>query len=192
MPRKADAALESRIMDAAYRLWSKKGEQGLTMRAVAKAAKTTTTSMYERFADKEKLLHGMRERTRQALFQALRPSETIEEACRRAFDFISEHGTEYRLLTTDWGVRLAKDGPTPSYDLLKTLLAKRLGGDPEEHGQLALGIVALVHGTALLRPPASDHEKLASEFREACLSACDALVHAAETTAPRSRRSRAN
>ncbi|HZS71016.1 MAG TPA: helix-turn-helix domain-containing protein [Candidatus Acidoferrum sp.] len=179
MPRKADAGLEGRIMDAAYRLWSKKGEQGLTMRAVARAAKTTTTSMYERFADKGKLLNGMRERARRELFEALRPSQSIEEACRRAFDFISEHGAQYRLLTTDWGVRLAKDGPTPSYDLLKALLAKRLGGEPEDHKQLALGLVALVHGTALLRPPASDHEKLAGDFRDACLNACDALVTAA-------------
>ena len=180
MPRKADAGLESRIMEAAYQLWNKKGEHGLTMRAVAKAAKTTTTSLYERFRDKEELLHGMRERARRELFAALKPAKSIEEACRRAFDFISEHGSEYRLLTAEWGVRLAKDAPTPSFDLVKALLAKRLGKEPEQHTRLALGLVALIHGTALLRPPASDHEKLAEEFREACLSACDALVAASE------------
>jgi hypothetical protein len=44
MPRKPDAALENRILDAAYKLWSKRGEDALTMRAVAKAAGTTTIS----------------------------------------------------------------------------------------------------------------------------------------------------
>jgi len=34
MPRKADTALEGRIVDAAYRLWSQEGEAALTMRAV--------------------------------------------------------------------------------------------------------------------------------------------------------------
>jgi len=38
MPRKADARLEGRILDAAYRIWSKRGERALTMRAVAHAS----------------------------------------------------------------------------------------------------------------------------------------------------------
>ena len=38
MPRKADAELENRVLEAAYKLWSKSGVKGLTMRAVAKAA----------------------------------------------------------------------------------------------------------------------------------------------------------
>ena len=42
MPRKADARLEGRILDAAYRIWSERGENALTMRAVARAARTTT------------------------------------------------------------------------------------------------------------------------------------------------------
>ncbi len=42
MPRKPDARLEGRILDAAYRMWSKRGERALTMRAVARASGTTT------------------------------------------------------------------------------------------------------------------------------------------------------
>ena len=36
MSRKPDADLESRILDAAYKLWSKRGEKALTMRGVAR------------------------------------------------------------------------------------------------------------------------------------------------------------
>ncbi len=62
MPRKADAQLEDRILDAAYELWSKRGEKALTMRAVARAAGTTTPTVYKRFEDKRDLLALLRER----------------------------------------------------------------------------------------------------------------------------------
>src|SRR6267378_1571293 len=53
MPRKADALLEGRILDAAYHIWSRRGEPALTMRAVAGASGTTTPTLYERFSNKE-------------------------------------------------------------------------------------------------------------------------------------------
>jgi len=56
--------LESRILDAAYRMWSERGEHALTMRAVASASGTTTPTLYERFSNKDDLLSVLRRRAR--------------------------------------------------------------------------------------------------------------------------------
>ena len=52
MPRHRDARVEGNIINAAYDLLEKGGEQALTMRAVAKRAGTTTPTVYHRFKDK--------------------------------------------------------------------------------------------------------------------------------------------
>ena len=49
MPRHPDPDLEDRILSAAQRLWTRGGEKSLTMRAVARAARTNTPAVYRRF-----------------------------------------------------------------------------------------------------------------------------------------------
>jgi AcrR family transcriptional regulator len=176
MPRKADERLEGRIVDAAYQLWSKGGERSLTMRAVALAAKTTTPTLYERFRDKHGLLTFMRERARNRIFLALKPAKTTFEVCQLGLQFMLEHGNEYLLLTSDWAERLARKAPTPSYELVKTRLASDLGGDPADYSQLALALVALLHGTAIMLLGGDADEKIAREFKAACMNACQRLI----------------
>ncbi len=183
MPRRPDLAVEGRIVDAAYRLWSQAGEPALTMRAVARAAGTTTPTLYQRFRNKRDLKHFLEERARQKLFEALQSAQTGTEVCRNALDFISSHMNEYRLLTSDWGIRYAENVPMRSFDYLKQTLAKELGGRAANHEELAFQLFALVHGTALLRP--MGNEKTAQVLREACLKACSMLLAAAEKKGPR-------
>ena len=178
MPRKADAGLEGRIVDVAYRLWSDKGEKALTMRAVARAARTTTPTLYERFRDKHDLLEFLRARARRRLFEAIKPAKSAGEACRRALAFISRHGHEYKLLTREWGVQFAQRKPMPAYEFIQDRLAAELGGQSADHARLALELVTLVHGTAMLRPESDEHRGIAEEFQRACLDACDALIQA--------------
>ena len=71
MPRHPDPDLEQRILDAASRLWARGGEKALTMRAVAKAAGTTTPTVYERYRDRDDILRALRLQTRRELFAAL-------------------------------------------------------------------------------------------------------------------------
>lgn len=179
MPRRPDAAVEGRIIDAAYRIWSQTGEPGLTMRAVARAAGTTTPTLYQRFRNKRDLRHFLEERARQKMFDALQTARTAAEVCRNALDFISTHENEYRLLTTDWGIRYAQSAPMRSYDYLKQVLARELGGRPSDHDELAFQLFALVHGTALLRPTEPENNETAKALREACLEACEALLRSA-------------
>jgi AcrR family transcriptional regulator len=176
MPRKPDVALEGKIVDVAYRLWSEHGEKALTMRAVARAAKTTTPTVYQRFRDKTDLKHFLEERARQKMFDELRSAGTPLEICGKALEFISGHINEYKLLMADWGDRFAQRMPMRSFDYFVEALTKHLGATAEERKELAFQLFALVHGTALLRPMGKEREKIAEALTEACLKACSVLL----------------
>lgn len=180
MPRKADRALEGRILDAAYRLWVKGGEKALTMRAVAKAAETTTPTVYERFRDKREILESLRGRAQLNLFDTMRSAVRLAQFPSKYLDFAVKHPHEYELIHVDWAVRLARTEPRPSFDLLKERLAEHLGGKPSQYGQLALSLAALAHGIAVLLLAEGVHESVARSLREACSSGFDALVEHAE------------
>jgi len=184
MPRIADARLEGRILDAAYRIWSERGQHALTMRAVARAARTTTPTLYERFSHKSDLLALLRRRARLNLFSAIRPSRSPVDACRRALDFFTAHPHDYRLISEDWAMAFARKEPMPSFEFIKQRLAGQLGGLPDRHTPLALSLVALLHGTATLLHASNVHRKISWDFRRACISACSALVHAASLKRP--------
>jgi len=188
MPRKADARLEGRILDAAYRLWSKRGEQALTMRAVALASGTTTPTLYERFSNKGDLLSLLRRRARLHLFAAIKPSRTPAQVCRRVLDFLMTHPNDYRLISEDWAIAFAQKEYMPSFEFLKQRLASQLGGKPDQQTPIALALVALLHGTAALLNSVNLHKKISRDFRRACISACEALIHAACAKAARSKR----
>jgi AcrR family transcriptional regulator len=176
MPRKPDSQLEDRILNAAYNLWRRGGEQALTMRAVAKAAHTTTPTLYERFRDKRELLAALRARAQQNLFNAIKPARSIAEACQLALDFTVTHGHEYELVAKDWAVRVSRNEPTPSFDLIKERLAEQLGGAPDDHLRLALAVATLYHGASMLLLNEGIDPKLAEALKQSCISATDALV----------------
>ena len=185
MPRKADEHLEGRILDAAYRLWRKGGEEAVTMRAVARAAGTTTPTLYERFRDKHDLLELLQERARQKVFLSIKDARSASEACRRALKFMVAHGNEYRLLIANWAARMARKEHMPSYEFLTVLLARDLGGSPKTYAKLAMALVALIYGAAALLVEGEIEKKISREFREACLTACDALIDSARNKAAR-------
>jgi len=176
MPRKADERLEGRIIDAAYQLWSKGGEHALTMRAVARAAGTTTPTLYERFRDKHDLIMFMRVRARERMFAAIQPAKSTAEACRLGLEFTLRNGNEYLLLTSDWAERLARKERMPSYEFLQQKLADDLGGMAADYEGLAMALVAQVHGTALLLLGEGVEAGVAKQFKDACLEACQVII----------------
>jgi AcrR family transcriptional regulator len=188
MPRKADALLEGRILDAAYHIWSRRGEHALTMRAVAGASGTTTPTLYERFSNKEELLSLLRRRARLNLFSAIKSSRSPAQVCRRVLDFFLAHPNDYRLITEDWATAFARKEEMPSFEFLKRSLAAQLGGEPDRHTSLALALVAVLHGTATLLHSVNIHQKISRDFRRACIRACDALIQAPSAKASHSNR----
>ena len=176
MPRHADPRLEARILDAAYQLWTRRGEKSLTMRGVARAAGTSTPTVYQRFRDKRDILEALRTRAQQNLFAAIKPARTLGDLCRRYFNFATSHPHEYGLIHADWAVRLAREEPRPSFEFLKKRLAGQLGGAPEQYGRLALALAALVHGTATLLLTKGIQDRVARELRSTSTAAFEALV----------------
>jgi AcrR family transcriptional regulator len=189
MPRKPDARLEGRILEAAYRMWTKHGERALTMRAVAIASGTTTPTLYERFSTKDNLLGLLRRRARLNLFSSIKPSRTPAQVCRRVLDFFISHPHDYRLITEDWALAFARKEHMPSFEFLKGTIAAQLGGKPAHHTPLALALVALLHGTATLLHSVDSHNKISRNFRRACISACESLIHSAPMGAARGKAS---
>ena len=83
MPRLPDPDLEDRILKAAHVLWKRGGDEGLTMRAVARAAGTNTPSVYRRFTSRQDLIKGLLRRIATQVgkeFEATRSMEEFAEA----------------------------------------------------------------------------------------------------------------
>lgn len=180
MPRHPDPALEKRILDAASRLWARGGEKSLTMRAVAKAAGTTTPTVYERYRDRDDILRALRLETRRELFAALSRTRTTQEAVQRQLEFALENSHAYEVLFDGVGRPPSLHEPWPSFNLMRERLAERIGGTRREHNRLILAIWCLMHGTAMLIIRGNFEGALRSQAIHACQDSVDSLIKAAQ------------
>lgn len=185
MPRHPDPQLEQRILDAASRLWSRGGPKALTMRAVAKAAGTTTPTVYERYRDRDDILRALRTQTRNELFAALRHTRTLQQACRRHLQFALEHPHAYEVLFDGVAKPPSLYEPWPSFNLFRDRLKEKLGGSARDHNRLMLSLWSLMHGSVLLIIRGGFDGALRTQMIHACTDAFDAVV----AWAQRSRRS---
>ena len=179
MPRHPDPELEQRILGAASRLWARGGEKALTMRAVARAAGTTTPTLYERYRDRGDILRALRLETRRELFAALNRTHTLREAFERHLEFALEHSHAYEVLFDGVGKPPSLHEPWPSFNLIRERLAKRLGGTPRQHTRLMLAVWSLMHGTAMLIIRGNFEGALRTQTIYACLEAFNGILQAA-------------
>lgn len=173
MPPIPDKYLEERILKAAQRLWQTRGEKGLTLRAVACEAGTTTPTLYKRFRNKEALRLALAYRCREELTADILSSPSIEQFHRRYLAYVEAHPREYDLLRVSWGHFFSTPRPVRSW--LLGQLAARLGGQPEDYAAVYEGIFLLCHGTATLLTAAPD-ENVQRATREICIKVCDNLL----------------
>jgi AcrR family transcriptional regulator len=188
MPRHADPLLETRILDAAAKLWKKGGEEALTMRAIARAARTTTPTIYQRFKNREGILRALLQRIRRDAVQVLETSHSPQEACRGYIEFGMNHPHEYELFFAG-APRLLYPGRPPAMaawlasrpgvELMRAKLAGWLGGSPQDYVRLHLAMWALTHGAAMLLISKTVPEELSPELLRACETAVTQLVEAA-------------
>ncbi len=180
MPRHPDPELEQRILDAASRLWARGGEKALTMRAVAKAAGTTTPTVYERYRDRDDILRSLRIETRRALFAALCATRTLPQSVQAHLAFAVDHPHAYELLFDGVGRPPSLHEPWPSFNLIRERLALRIGGPPRKYTRLMLAVWSLMHGTAMLIIRGGFEGPLRTQTIHACLDAFEAIVKSAE------------
>lgn len=183
MPRRPDPDVEQRILAAASRLWARGGERALTMRAVAKAAGTTTPTVYERFRDRDEILRGLRLRTRRELFAALTRTRSLRDAIQRQLEFAFENRYAYEVLFDGVGKPPSLHEPWPSFNLMRERLAEEIGGTPRQHNRLMLALWSLMHGTAMLIIRGGFEGTLRQQAILACLDAIDTVKEAARRRA---------
>jgi len=175
MPPHADQQLEERILKAAQRLWKAEGERGLTLRAVAREAGTTTPTLYKRFRNREAIRVALARRIRDQLTAELFASSTIEEVHRRYIRWAEEHPHEYELFFHSWSDVFHPDLPRPARSWYMTQLAKRFGGDPEQYHRAFAAVFYMAHGAASMIATASD-EAAREDVRGGFCAVADILL----------------
>src|SRR5689334_25076129 len=149
------------------------------MRAVAKAAGTTTPTVYERFRDRQDILKGLRLRTRRELFATLRRTRSLRDAIQRQLQFALDNSHAYEVLFDGVGRPPSLHEPWPSFNLMRERLAKKLGGTTRQHNRMMLAIWCMVHGTAMLIIRGNFEGALRTQALNACLDAIDNLLRVA-------------
>ena len=176
MPPIADRKLEERILKAAQKLWRTHGDQGLTLRAVARAAGTTTPTLYKRFRDKNALRLALSLRVRDEINAELFSSPSLEEVYRRYLRYAEQHPHEYELLEIAWGPYVLMSGhPRPGRTWVLSQFAARFGGKPEEYAELFAVLFLMCHGAATLLV-ATDDQPARKSIRDNCIQICDKLM----------------
>ncbi len=176
MPRVADKKLEERILTAARRLWRDRGEKGLTLRAVARAANTSTPTVYKRFRNKQAILMALAIRLRDEMNDELFRSSSIEEIHRRYLAYAEANPHQYDLLRLTWTELYSPDRPRPGRVWVMAQVAARLGGRPEDYGETVDTLFLLCHGTSSLLINATGDSAARDAMRNTCIRACDRIL----------------
>jgi AcrR family transcriptional regulator len=179
VPRHPDPELEQRILAAASRLWARGGEKALTMRAVAKAAATTTPTVYERYRDRDDILRALRLKTRSELFAALSGTRNLGETIENYLKFALNNTHAYEVLFDGVGRPPSLYERWPSYNLMRERLAQRLAGSSIEHNRVLLAIWALMHGTAMLIIRGGFEGALRTQAIHACMDTVENILRTA-------------
>lgn len=191
MPRHPDPELEERILNAAQRLWKRGGEKALTMRTVARAARTNTPAVYRRFKDRDDILYALLRRIADRIRRDFETAANIEGMAEAYVESALREPHEYELFYSHarWlsPPRLAERPireSRPNFCFLEQQLANRFGGQPEDQTQLGLAIWASLHGTCMLLLHEAIPAGHTDELRQACRSAVRALLESAPRFRP--------
>jgi AcrR family transcriptional regulator len=148
MPRKAEPQLHPRILQAARKLFVKGGEKSLSMRSLAKEARTNTPAVYRRFRNRDAILHALAEQYRQNAFNILQPCNSLPEMAQALLGLALRSPREYELFYSELISKVP--GARSNFEFAKKRCAEWMGGTADDHVELLLALSALVHGTAML------------------------------------------
>jgi AcrR family transcriptional regulator len=175
MPPHVDQKLQERILKAAQRLWRTRGEHGLTLRAVAREAGTTTPTVYKRFRNKQALQLALAERYRAQLNQACFAAPSLEKVFEAYLGYAEKNPHEYRLLWDNWTDIFHPERPRPGRAWFLTQLANRYGGNPEDYERAFYALFLMGHGASTLLTIPGD-EVAHNEVRANFIPICDTLL----------------
>jgi len=175
MPRKPDPLLELRILEAARRLYIRGGEKSLSMRALAKAARSNTPAVYRRFRNRKSILFAILESYQNELGALLQPCKSPQEAAQCVLEFALARPHEYQLVFAQLFSQAGKS--RPNVEFMKVRCAEWFGGTPADYTSLVLALWSLVHGTALLLISKAVPEEGAQGLRRVFSVSVDVLLN---------------
>jgi len=176
MPRKADPNLESVIVSAATRILDKRGIEAITMRDVAKAAGTTTPTLYERFLDRDALLVGILDHAAYELTDRMKVTRNVQGICEVFLDYFIEFPNRLDLIHDVWPQTVSTERKRPSYDLAVERLKRQHGHSQKQAEEIAQALMATLLGTALLIVGAGTKTKFADDSRRRAIKSIKKLA----------------
>ena len=150
MPRKPDPNLEQAIVDAAVRLLDQQGIEAVTMREVAKAAGTTTPTLYERFRDREALLDAVTDKYRTHLIQRFHKDDSLERLGAKFLRFCCENPNVIDLLVNRVAINIKAKAKGPVHELVRTSLIRVNGFSNKDAEDMSLATSSTMAGAAVL------------------------------------------
>jgi len=169
VPRKPDPDLEQNIVTAATRLLEEGGLEAITMREVAKAAGTTTPTLYERFADREALVRAVTDVYRDRLVAILNPQDSLEQLGRKFLDFCQGNPNAVGLIVGRMAHNLKAKSHGPVYQMVRNNLVKISGFSPKEADEVTLATSSTMVGAALLMTELGCETRAAKELQQATI-----------------------
>ena len=148
MPRHFDIKLEKRILDSATKLVDELGPEGLSMRVVAKAAKTTTPTLYERFSSRDALEDALFLRFENELRDLMADSRDVTGMARRFLDYAGRYPNRILTFSDEFGHRIGAGKPLPVLEFLRSRIREDLGLPTHTVNELSLAIAVMMIGTA--------------------------------------------
>jgi AcrR family transcriptional regulator len=176
MPKVADPLLRSAILAAAERLLERGSESAVTMRAVAEEAGIAVTTVYERFDGREGLLRALAVHFAATEAQKFLEWTTVEQVFDHYLDFAQANPYRYKLMVDSFFERLGSGSTVPGFELLKSLLAKRFGGNSAQYDELGMGIMELMAGTVMGLMAAGNNRDHQTRAKVAAKSTLDRIL----------------
>jgi len=146
---------------------------------VAKAAGTTTPTVYERYRDRDGILRALRLKTRSELFASLSQTQNLSEMIESYLEFALANPHAYEVLFDGVGRPPSLHERWPSFNLMREQMIKRLGGTAAEHNRRMLVVWSLMHGTAMLIIRGEFEGALRTQAIHACMDAVENMLRAA-------------
>jgi len=174
LPRKPNPGLGGAILDSALQLIDEVGVDALTMREVARRARTSTPTLYERFYERETLLWALVDLLQADMYREVQGSSSLPEMSAILLDYASRYPGRLDLMSQYWPRLLGTDRPKPTLELAKKHFVESLRYEPADADEAAQALAALLIGTATLMrnaaPAAADGLRQAAlrAVREMC------------------------
>lgn len=176
MPRKPNPNLERTIIDAALRLLQEKGIEAVTMREVARAAGTTTPTIYERFKDRDHLIDALTDFHRDRLLETLDPDDALERSASKFFTYCRDNPNIIDLLLKRIAGNLKAKKRGPMYEMVRINLMKQNGLDPREAEHVTMATSSMIFGTAMLMNQLGCSSTVAADLERSTLRLMRRLV----------------